>query len=220
MIKSDSIKEIIPALMKAQKEFPAIIKASVNPYFKSKYADLNTVLEAVTPTLEANGLMIIQTMNHFNGNPVIETFLFHSSGEYLGGALSVDLPKKDPQAIGSCISYFRRYSLLGILNLAASDDDAESTVERKSKEIPADTVELNPDEPDANMRKNFWALAKKKGLEGGDLAEYFGGKQFASLTITELSSITTKLLTLPDKTKSKKKEEVKDDLTDSIEIPF
>jgi len=203
MIKSDSIDKIMPALMKAQKEFPPVIKSATNPFFKSKYADLNTVINAVTPTLEANGLTIIQIVSSEDGNPGLETYIFHESLQYIGGSACIDTPKKDGQSVGSYLSYLRRYSILANLGLATEDDDCESTMDRKHKDAKeAEFSAANPDEPDAQMRRTFWALAKKKGLEGGELTEYFAGKAFASLTIKELGGIMTRISVLPDKSKA------------------
>ena len=129
MNKSVSLKNLLPALIKAQSEFPVILKTEVNPFFKSKYADLSTILEAVNPVLRKNGLVIIQTVER----TVLETTLFHESDEFITSYINIDEGIKEPQKFGSAITYYRRYGIQAILNLAAEDDDGEGA---KHEEMP------------------------------------------------------------------------------------
>lgn len=116
------------ALFKAQGEFAPVIKKSENPHFKSKYADFASIIETVEPVLRENGLMVHQTLSHINGIPALRTALKHVSGEFVEDLTPLVMLKVDPQAAGSSITYFKRYSLLAILGLApvGEDDDAES----------------------------------------------------------------------------------------------
>lgn len=126
--QSESIKELATALSKAQGEITGAIKGSENPFFKSKYADLATCMEAIREPLANHGLSIIQTFGHDGGAVIVYTTLAHSSGEWIRGALAMTPDKRGPQgpqAVGSCISYARRYSL-AIVGLVQLDDDAES----------------------------------------------------------------------------------------------
>ncbi len=134
MIKSESIAKIALALLEAQKNMGNATKESKNPFFKSTYADLNSVREAVTPALNAAGITVMQpTMLAADGTAVVETTLLHSSGEFLVSQFPIVSSKQnDPQAFGSAVSYARRYGLQSFLSVGAVDDDGEADMGRKT----------------------------------------------------------------------------------------
>lgn len=133
-----SIANLAAALAIAQGQIDAASKGSVNPYFKSKYADLNALREAIREPLAANGLSIMQFASTLEDTVSIETVLAHSSGEYVSNTLALPVGRKfdkegnllplDVQSIGSAITYARRYALSAILSLAADDDDGNAAV--------------------------------------------------------------------------------------------
>jgi hypothetical protein len=129
MNKSESIKELSAALAKAQGVMEGATKDAANPFFKSKYADLSSVWAACRKALSSNGLSIIQTSDFLPELPdmvCIDTTLCHSSGEWISGRMVVKPVKTDPQAVGSCITYLRRYSLQSMVGIAPEDDDGNS----------------------------------------------------------------------------------------------
>lgn len=140
MQMSNSIAALAAALSAAQGAIEAASKGAVNPYFKSKYADLNALREVIREPLAANGLSIVQfARSTQNGELVeVETMLAHSSGEFLRDTLALPVGRKydkagnpmpvDVQSIGSAITYARRYALSAILSLAADDDDGNAAV--------------------------------------------------------------------------------------------
>lgn len=131
MNRSESIAKIAAALVKAQAEMGNAVKDSKNPFFKSKYADLNAVREACMPALNKHGVSIIQPTSVIDGKLYVETVLLHESGEFLSGLYEVVVGKQnDPQALGASISYSRRYGLQSMVNIGAADDDAESAIDR------------------------------------------------------------------------------------------
>lgn len=122
--KSESIMKLAEALSKAQGEFGHVKKDSLNPFFKSKYADLASILEAVRPALAKHGLSHVQLAGaNAEGDAVVSTYLLHSSGEFISGELSLPVTKADAQGFGSALTYARRYGLQAILGVAAEDDD-------------------------------------------------------------------------------------------------
>ncbi len=130
-IQSDQISELAKALCKVQAEVSGAKKGSSNPFFKSKYADLASIIEASKAALAKNGLAVTQWFAESNENTCrVCTTLMHESGQFLTSHLDIPLVKKDPQAMGSAITYGRRYSLAAILNMAQIDDDAESSLAR------------------------------------------------------------------------------------------
>lgn len=118
------MKIIASAILKAQMEMGNATKGSSNPFFKSKYADLNSVREACMPALHNNGISVLQPTVHIEGKNFIKTILLHESGETFEGLTEIIYSKQnDAQAQGSGITYARRYGLQSLLNIGADDDD-------------------------------------------------------------------------------------------------
>jgi len=138
------MKLIAKALIEAQKEMGNAKKDSVNPFFKSKYADLNSVREACIPALNAHGIAVLQPTVHIDGKNFVRTVLLHESGESFESLTEIIYNKQnDAQAQGSGISYARRYGLQSLVNVGAEDDDGNKAVEQpKKKEVVIDTTDL------------------------------------------------------------------------------
>lgn len=129
------MKEIIKALLKAQKEFPTVKKEDSNPFFKSKYAGLPSVLEAVTPTLTKHDLAVVQSPISEGDRVGVETTIYHVSGESITSKFTMNLAKNDPQGSGSAITYARRYSLVSMLGLNVDDDDDGNVASAKTTKL-------------------------------------------------------------------------------------
>lgn len=118
------MKAIATALVKAQSEMSNPAKGNTNPFFKSKYADLNAVREAVIPVLNANGITVLQPMKNVDGKNYVNTILLHESGEQIESFTEIIYSKQnDAQAQGSGITYARRYGLQSFVCVGADDDD-------------------------------------------------------------------------------------------------
>lgn len=121
------MKEIFTALCKAQSEFPKVLKNCVNPMFKSHYADLENCLQAVRPALNKNGLFLRQVVTNGENCVCVETIIGHVSGaEISSGVLSIPVAMGKgigAQAVGSAMTYAKRYSLCAFLGISADDDD-------------------------------------------------------------------------------------------------
>lgn len=128
MQKSDSIKELATALAKAQGQLENASKASVNPHFKSKYADLAEVINTIRPVFAEHGLSVMQCPSFDAGIVSVETVLMHSSGEFIASTVSAPVSKQDAQGVGSAITYCRRYALAAVAGIAQEDDDANGAV--------------------------------------------------------------------------------------------
>jgi hypothetical protein len=146
MRTSEQINELAAALAAAQGAIHGAVKSSSNPFFKSRYADLASCLEAIREPMSTNGLAVIQTPSCNNGSVILTTRLCHSSGQWVEDTLTMELEKSGPQAIGSVITYARRYALAAIVGLAQVDDDANGGgvtadpgqwVDQKEKSKPA-----------------------------------------------------------------------------------
>lgn len=129
---------IAAALLAAQSEMGNAKKGSENPYFKSKYADLNAIREVAIPVLNKHGIVVLQPTVHLDGKNFVKTLLLHESGESLESFTEILFSKpNDAQSQGSGITYARRYGLQSFVNIGADDDDGNQA----STPAPA-TVEM------------------------------------------------------------------------------
>ena len=120
MEKSESIKELCTALVKFHSEVGKVKKAATNPFFKSKYANLSSILDIIEAPLCEAGLSFVQFPI---GENELQTVLMHTSGEWMQGSYKMKPTKNDPQGLGSAITYQRRYALGAILGLNIDEDD-------------------------------------------------------------------------------------------------
>lgn len=126
-MQSESVSKLIPALIAAKQQIGPVLKTKVNPAFRSKYADLDTVCDVTEGPLAANGLVVVQTTRvDPERGPLLVTTLYHESGEWLAGEYPLQPVKHDPQGLGGAMTYARRYALLALLGLAPEDDDGET----------------------------------------------------------------------------------------------
>ena len=132
-VKENGIAKIATALNRAQGIMFGAKKDKKNPFFKSNYADLASVFDAIREPFSCNGLSITQTMDILdNGTPVLKTRLMHASGEFIDSKMI--LPQDpNPQKLGSAITYMRRYALMAIAGIPAEDDDGNAAASRTPK---------------------------------------------------------------------------------------
>ena len=183
-MKSETISKLAPALVAAQKDIGSAIKGADNPYFKSKYADLTAVIDAVKEPLNSHGISFLQLVNqNDNGGATIETTLLHESGEFITSITPVYCKKPDdPQALGSGITYSKRYALQAMLGLPTADDDGESAQARSAKPSHQKAKEITLDRIKSDKATDFLKTcagvddAKEKlkawGTYGPEVQEY------------------------------------------------
>lgn len=117
------MKTLSTKLFALQNELGAISKEEANPFFKSKYFDINGLIKHVKPLLATHGLILVQPLAVVDGKNVLTTILIHAESEERIES-SILLPEeKDPQKLGSAITYYRRYAIQSLLLLEAEDDD-------------------------------------------------------------------------------------------------
>lgn len=136
MKTSETIGTIAPALVKAQAQMQAAAKSATNPHFKSKYADLATVIDAVKGPLIANGIMFMQSPTNDATGVQVTTRFQHESGEFIEDTIYLPVPQQTPQAYGSAITYGKRYGLQSLTGLPSEDDDGEKASEAAKAEMP------------------------------------------------------------------------------------
>jgi hypothetical protein len=122
MTTSESVNEIAAALAKAQASMKNAALNKVNPHFRSKYADLAGIRDAVVPELAKAGIAMVQAVDVGGDAIVLRTRLLHASGQWIESVCPVAFTG-DMQKMGSAITYARRYSLSAICGIAADEDD-------------------------------------------------------------------------------------------------
>jgi hypothetical protein len=151
---------IYTKLNEFKKEIGAISKDEKNPFFNSKYFDINGLLRHTEPLLQKNGLLLLQPI--IKGE-VISEIIDIESGESVTS--SIALPAiQDPQKLGSAVTYYRRYTLQSLLSLQAEDDDAN---------IATKSVKENPPKAWINEGDNAWKVALSKSLSLSKVKEHY-----------------------------------------------
>ena len=138
----ENIKNLSKALVQAQSEMSNAKKDATNPFFKSKYADLNAIREAVLPILNSHGISVLQPMTNIEGKNFIKTILLHETGESIESFTEIIYSKvNDAQAQGSGITYARRYGLQSFVCVGAEDDDGNKAVKPAEKWLTENSPE-------------------------------------------------------------------------------
>lgn len=193
LIKSESLKSLAAALVKAQKKMGAAVKDSKNPFFKSMFADLNSVIEASVPVLNDEDIAVLQNpMVKDNGKFVMQTILLHTTGEYIASETEITPAKvNDPQATGSAISYARRYGLQSTVTLRAEDSDAEDAMgrgaPRPTGKYPKPTVQAKAVEEKVDTSATLGPAAIAATNEAPKKKVSFSKKAFETATASSTS---------------------------------
>lgn len=133
MKHSESLIKIAPALVKAQAAIRNATKDSNNPHFGNSFASLNSVIDATKGVLNDHGISVIQAPG-YGEVCTLSTMLLHESGEWICMEAGSPVSKKDPQGIGSAITYLRRYSLAAITCIGQEDDDGNEAAKPDPRE--------------------------------------------------------------------------------------
>ena len=169
MNKSETIGQLALALSKAQGQMKFAAKDANNPFFKSKYADLAAVIEAIKVPLSSNGLAFVQATDFEDNAVIVETVLLHESGEWISGKLRMHPTKNDPQGVGSAVTYAKRYGLQALVGVPSDDDDGNAATGLQG----APAAKPAPAKPmPAKVKEAAAAIVKPaKGTISGDPSE-------------------------------------------------
>lgn len=168
------MKNLLNALAKFHKDCPPIVKDSDNPFFKSKYASLDAIQEHIRPYLQKNGLVITQANKVADGNAFVVTTVWHAeSGENMDSEFPVVVSKHTAQDYGSAVSYAKRYSLSGLLNITIQDEDDDGA---KASGTVANVSVKTDDKPWLNESSEAWTkviAALKGGMTMNDVRKKY-----------------------------------------------
>lgn len=136
MKTSETIATLSKALANVQKTIKNPPKNKVNPHFNSRYVDLSDGLDTIRAALSAEGIAVIQGTELMNDFIFLNTRLAHAGGEWIESTYPVGNPGDRPQALGSAMTYARRYSIFGMVGVAGEDDDDGNAAEQAAKDAP------------------------------------------------------------------------------------
>lgn len=178
MRTSESIKSIAAALCKFQQECESPKKSAVNPHFKNKYAPLEEIIKAVTPTMVKHGLSHFQSTSAEGDNIVVTTVLMHTSGEFIeSDPLRLPMGKTNAQGAGSSITYARRYSLCALLGIAAEEDDDANGASGNNQTSNENSNKQTASESQMNfVKKLLTDITKEKGISKAQAYEVLKGE--------------------------------------------
>lgn len=163
-------------LLEFQMKVSSISKDSENPFFKSKYFDINKLLEIIKPVLNEMEVVILQPLRNVEGRPALGTVLYDIKEDKILSDSTVTLPDlTDPQKMGSAITYYRRYSLQSLLGLEAEDDDgnlASNKVQPGTLGTGLVGAGNNKPKVEPTKKEIIARLCKKLGMEGDSAKSY------------------------------------------------
>lgn len=189
------MENICKAFVKFQSEFKGMKPDSSNPFFKSTYISLDGILETARPILAKNGLAVIQEATGDGDYIFVKTKLIHESGEMIETeVLKMKPQKNDPQSMGSCITYSKRYQLAALLGICECiDDDANiATYGNSSPDQPKSTGKLS-----AKQVGRLLAIGLKAGIKEPEIKKVikaeFEKDKIEDLSIEAYNSICSRL---------------------------
>lgn len=143
------MKNLATALVKFQGEVGSIPKDATNPFYKSKYATLESVINTIKPTLAKHGLAVAQLPD----GKGLKTILMHESGESIEATMELVIKEQTPQSQGSSLTYARRYALSAILGLATDEDDDGNEATKPAAKPVAKPAGIKPPQSIADKRE-------------------------------------------------------------------
>ncbi len=157
--RTASISKLTEALCKASLEFGEIMKDTENPFYKSSYTDLATLINATRPALSKYGIAIMQWPLIVDSRAGVTTLVSHASGEWIESDLTLPVSKMDAQGSGSAITYSRRYAYQSVLNVAGEEDDDGNAAVGKTKKQVLDKIS-NAEEAFDQLMSRRWRSSR------------------------------------------------------------
>ena len=166
------MKNLLKSLHEFHSTVKPILKNSDNPYFKSKFATLDAIQEHIRKPLQNNGLVVTQANKVVEGNAIVVSTVWHvESGEYIESEFPVVVTKPTAQEYGSAVSYAKRYSLSGLLNLTIQDEDDDGNKATFGNAEPVSVKPKTNDLPWLNEGHEAWDKVKSSLKNGFTIAD-------------------------------------------------
>jgi len=195
-MQSEQINELAEALSKAQGLIDGASNNATNPFHKSRYADLYSVISCAKEPLSSNNLSVVQQCQVMDGQTCLVTILMHKSGQWIKSVMPLITTKTDAQSMGALLTYYRRYAYSALIGISAVDDDAESVMERKKPEPVIEQKKPEPPKPpeQPTIGSLMMALAKTDlHIDKAKLADFLA--KFAVSKNTTVDSIIRSAIT-------------------------
>lgn len=191
MTETTTTGKLAEALAKAQAKLSNVQRDRENPFFKSKYATLGAILEAVRGPLSENGIAVVQSpstrLEDGTLFAAITTTLMHASGESVSSTLEAPVSKDDVQGVGSALTYLRRYSLQSMTGVAADEDDDGHAAARPDEPAPARSGRARVVEPPAAFPP--FGRMKSQPIQGAPLNELEYYSEASRKTLADASKV-------------------------------
>jgi hypothetical protein len=165
MEMSTEVSKLFDALCKAQGSVSHAIKDSDNTQYKSQYASLAAVVSAIKAPLSSNGLMLTQWPESDGDDVYLTTILGHVSGQWIKSRIKMLLVKKDPQGLGSAMTYYRRYSACSIVGLHQDDDDGQDHRKGLERQEKMEEERLNLEKENLEIERRKLKLAETQAKQ-------------------------------------------------------
>jgi hypothetical protein len=183
---SPTTAKLDAALAKAQGEISAAIKDSPNPAFKTKYADLSAVMEAIRPALARNAISVTQWPIHSADDRVHMVTRIAHDGEWMRATFSMPVQKKDAHGYGSIVTYLRRYCIASCFGVISDVDDEGNAASGKATSAPPAPI-------NAEQFRTLQDLIEKTGTDEEKLLAYVKAESLESLTVVQFQAAAAAL---------------------------
>jgi len=191
VVSDIQLNELAAALARAQGMIEPAPRDATNPFFKSRYATLQSIRTAMQEAFAQNGLSVIQTPTVENGQLRLLTILLHESGQHLDcGTLAAEVDISDPQKMGSAITYFRRYALAAISQTVSDEDDDAASVSRRKppKDVVAARERIRKAETLEDLQEVGEGLQNEsQAVQQAVRGDYMKRKEELKATLTEVT---------------------------------
>lgn len=188
------------ALIAAKHNFKPILKTKTNPHYKSKYACLDSILDAISEALAASDLLLIQPTEIENGIPVLKTILIHApTGDRFESVLPLPV-LTDPQKLGSALTYYRRYGICNLLAISPDEDDdgSKCSVSKTEGQKQSNGL-LSAPAIDVFRIDEISALGKSLGLTQQDIRDVVNHNftcKVSQMNTSEFAQLKSLMLTI------------------------
>lgn len=190
--KSESIQNLSKAMAEFQKSIKQPLKDANNPFFKKPYVPLENVVEAITKTGSPLGISFMQfASSDETGSIEVATLVMHSTGEYIEFPPVIMKPESNkPQAVGSAITYAKRYALSAIFGITSDKDDDGNEATGLNTQVEKQPQQ-QPKQDDATGKiEQYWTELEKLGVDVAEVKKYLCDKhkvgKLVDIPVTQL----------------------------------